>query len=97
VFLVGARDRLEGSVTRQQLEDSFASGRRDDRVSSLVDPSFVHAHPDHPLDVVLDRLAQSGGVLPVVSRSEVRRVEGVITPDTILALDEHRPRRRQSA
>jgi CBS domain-containing protein len=49
-----------------------------------VDGAFVHAHPDHPIDVVLERLWQSGGLLPVVSRSEVRRVQGVITPSSLL-------------
>jgi chloride channel protein, CIC family len=92
VFLVGSRDRLEGSVTRQQLEQWFAAGQRGDAVSS-----FVHAHPDHPLDVVLERLAQSGGVLPVVSRAEARRVEGVITPETILTPDGQRMHARRSS
>jgi len=39
----------------------------------------VHVHPDHALDVVLDRLAQSDGRLPVVSRTDARRQLGVIT------------------
>jgi CIC family chloride channel protein len=95
--LVGTRDRLEGAVTRQQLEEWRASAKGDDPVASLLDASFVHAHPDHPLDVVLERLSQSGGVLPVVSRTEARRVEGVVTPDSILTFDRHRPRNRRSA
>jgi len=44
----------------------------------------VHAHPDHPIDAVLGRLAQSGGVLPVVSRADARRIEGVVTVDGLL-------------
>jgi hypothetical protein len=56
-------------------------------VASLVDASYVHAHPDHPIDVVLDRLAESRGVLPVVSRAEARRVEGVVTTDSLLGGD----------
>ena len=51
---------------------------------SVVGDAFVHAHPDHPIDVVLDRLSESGGVLPVVSRIHARRVEGVITHDSLL-------------
>ncbi len=94
-YLVGTSDRLDGSVTRQQLEAWRASGRADDSIGSLVDGAFVHAHPDHPLDVVLDRLSQSGGVLPVVSRTEARRVEGVVTRDSILPVGDHETRRRE--
>ena len=85
VYLVGTRDRLVGIVTREQLEEWHASERAGDPLASLIEPSFVHAHPDHPIDVVLDRLSESGGVLPVVSRTEARRVEGVVTRDSILA------------
>jgi chloride channel protein, CIC family len=83
-YLVGTSDRLIGTVTRNQLEAWSAAGRSGVPVVSIVADSFVHAHPDHPIDVVLDRLSQSGGVLPVVSRAEVRRVEGVITRDSFL-------------
>jgi hypothetical protein len=33
---------------------------------------------------LLDRLAKNPGLLPVVSRSQVNRVEGVITPQTLV-------------
>ena len=85
VCLVGARARLAGLVTRQQLGDWHASGRASDPIGSLIEPTFVHAHPDHSIDVVLDRLPESGGFLPIVSRTEVRRVEGVVTRDSIMA------------
>jgi CIC family chloride channel protein len=84
-YLIGTRDRLVGIVTREQLEELNASGRASDPVSSVVADSFVHAHPDHPIDVVLERLSESGGLLPVVSRTEAGRVEGVITRDSILS------------
>jgi CBS domain-containing protein len=96
-FLVGTRDRLVGAVTREQLEELGASGRAGDPLSSVVTDSFVHAHPDHPIDVVLERLSESGGVLPVVNRAEARRVEGVITRDGILKVGADRTRRRESA
>jgi CBS domain-containing protein len=83
-YLVGTRDHLEGLVTRAQLEEWRASPRAADRLGSLITDSFVHAHPDHSIDVVLDRLSASGGVLPVVSRKHARRVEGVVTRDTVL-------------
>jgi chloride channel protein, CIC family len=84
VYLVGSRDHLIGTIDQQQLEDASITHRADDTISTIVKDSIVHAHADHPVDIVLDRLAESGGVLPVVSRADVRRVEGVITPASLM-------------
>ena len=83
-YLVGTPDRLAGVVTREQLDEWRASAKADDPLSSVVADSFVHAHPDHSIEVVLERLSESGGVLPVVSRTAAKRVEGIITHDSIL-------------
>jgi CBS domain-containing protein len=91
-FLVGSRDRLLGTITRAQLEAWRSAGKADEPLRSVIDGSFVHAHPDHPLDVVLERLAESDGLLPVVSRTGVQRVEGVITGDTLLGTKRFRAR-----
>jgi chloride channel protein, CIC family len=97
-YLVGTRDRLIGVVTRSQLEKLRDLGRAADRLDSLAPEAFAHAHADHPLDVVLERLADSDGILPVVSRTEIRRVEGVITNDTLLrGRGRRRPRHREPA
>jgi CIC family chloride channel protein len=96
-YLVGARDRIVGAVTREQLEELRASGKANEPLSSVVADSFVHAHPDHAIDVVLERLSESGGVLPVVNRIEARRVEGVITRDSILKIGANRARGTESA
>jgi CIC family chloride channel protein len=47
---------------------------------------FPHAHPDHPVSLVLDRM-RAGGVdtLPVVSRADIHNLEGVVTLARILA------------
>ena len=95
-YLVGTRERLLGSITRGQLEDLRTTGRASDPLHAVVDDAFVHAHPDHPLDVVLERLAEGHGILPVVSRTEARRVEGVITGDSILNVGSELRRRRAS-
>jgi hypothetical protein len=52
----------------------------------------VHVHPDHPLDVVLERFAASGGLLPVVSRAAAQCVEGAISLDDLVV-----PRKRRSS
>jgi CBS domain-containing protein len=48
-----------------------------------MERDVVHAHPDQSLDIVLDRLARSGGILAVVSRANAERVEGVVTADSL--------------
>jgi CIC family chloride channel protein len=83
VYLVGAGTRLSGSVSRSALERWHAS-KPDERLGPLASDAFVHVHPDHPLDVVLDRWFESAGVLPVVSRADARHVEGIITRESIL-------------
>jgi chloride channel protein, CIC family len=91
VYLVGTRDRLVGTVTREQLDELRSSDKAQHPIASVVETAFVHAHPDHPIDIVLERLEESGGVLPIVSREEIHRVEGVVTADSIL------PSRRRRA
>jgi CIC family chloride channel protein len=50
-----------------------------------LDDAFPHVHSDHGLDVALYRMGTSGlKTLPVVSRNDVTRVEGVITLEDIL-------------
>jgi hypothetical protein len=58
--------------------------------------TFVHAHPDHSVDIVLERLAEGRGILPAVSRTEARRVEGVITGGSILNVGNELRGRRAS-
>ena len=89
-YLVGTPDHLLGVVTREQLERWRSSEKSSDPVGAVVDGDFVHVHPDHPLDVVLDRLSETNGLLPVVSRTNIRRVEGIVTPETMLAIRNRR-------
>jgi CIC family chloride channel protein len=51
-------------------------------LETIPDP---HVHPDHALEVVLDRLSQGDGALPVVSRTDARVQLGVITLDSLVA------------
>ena len=81
--LIGTSERLRGVITLEQLASAREAGRGAEHVGSAMDRSFPHVHPDHPLDLVLDRFAESGGLLPVVSRAAAQRVEGVITLDEI--------------
>ena len=55
------------------------SGRPSEPIATLLGAEMVHAHLDHPSETVLERLAQSAGVLPIVSRDDAQRVLGVVT------------------
>jgi chloride channel protein, CIC family len=83
-YLVGADRHLVGVIDFEDLEKAHAAGRGAQLLWAVVDHDFVHAHPDQPIDIVLDRLAQSGGVLPIVSRTDAHHLEGVITLDGLL-------------
>jgi CIC family chloride channel protein len=83
-FLVGRNGTYEGLVSRDSIEQAQRSGRREESVASLLISDPAHVHPDHPFDLVLSRLAQNPGLLPVLSRTDVHHIEGVITPQTLI-------------
>ncbi len=85
---------LRGMLTPAQLQQALAAGRGEETLANLVAPPdeeltaavFPHVHSDHPLDVAMSRLAQSGWkVLPVVSRTNVRELKGTVSLEDILA------------
>ena len=78
-FLVGTPEQLLGIVSAQQLAAAMESGRPSEPIGTLLGAEMVHAHLDHPSETVLERLAQSAGVLPIVSRDDAQRVLGVVT------------------
>jgi CIC family chloride channel protein len=78
-FLVGTPERLVGILSAQQLATALETGRPSTPIGSLLDTEIVHVHPDHPSETVLERLAHSGGLLPVVSRDDAQQVMGVVT------------------
>ena len=81
---VGSKAELHGLVTHNSIEQAVLALKAADPVSSLLLRDFQHVHPDHPLELALQRLKDSPGLLPVVSRSHIHRVEGVITPETLM-------------
>jgi CIC family chloride channel protein len=89
--VVGTLEQMLGVVNAAQLARVSEAGRGHETVGSALEQTFVHVHPDHPLDVVLERLAESPDLLPVVARAGARRVEGMITADS-LAQVARRPR-----
>ena len=97
-------------VSLVQLQSELAQGHEGKTLGAILRKAdhenlradaFPHVHPDHPLDVALRRMAQSGiNVLPVVSRSNVRQLLGVISLSDILrayGVGEHQSKASQPA
>ena len=86
---------LRGILTAEQLQRALKEGRGEETLASLVaapDPRgslaelYPHVHPDHSLDMALRRMAESDlPILPVVSRTNVRQLQGVVSTQDILA------------
>jgi CIC family chloride channel protein len=64
------------------------AARDDDtkKLSAIVDPrNFPHVHADQGLDFALDRMGSSHvDILPVVSRADVHKLEGIVTLRDVL-------------
>ncbi len=71
-------------MSAERLAELMQSGDGSQAIDALIDETDLHAHPDHPVDVVLERLGQSGGLLPIVSRDQAQRVEGVVTSESVV-------------
>ncbi len=78
-WLIGTAERIEGAVSTARVADAMASGQGSEPVRTLLDDALVHAHPDHPSDIVLERLAAGSGMLPILSRDDGARALGVVT------------------
>jgi chloride channel protein, CIC family len=85
MVLVARQGHLLGTVAESRLARSIAEGQGARPVGGVVEmPPVDVVHADHPLDIVIERFARTDGALPVVSRSDATRVEGVITLDSII-------------
>jgi len=83
-FLVGSQRRIAGIVRRHDLEEAASGGTTGIPLAPLLISKWAHVHADHSLELVLQRFRENPGLLPVVSRGEATRVEGVITLEAIL-------------
>jgi CIC family chloride channel protein len=84
-----------GMIPKWELESTIARGGGMKKLAELLGGSAAadseaaaklpHVHPDHAVGIALERMGTSGyNVLPVVSRIDVRRLEGIVTLDDIL-------------
>jgi chloride channel protein, CIC family len=86
-WLVGDDTGIVGVVTRAQLAQSAIEEKDGQRkLSELLDPTyFPHLHSDHALHLALERMSSSHiDILPVVSRANIRQLEGVVTLRDVL-------------
>ena len=79
-WLVTDRRGVVGVINLSRLERELAEGA-DKKLDELVDALvFPHVHPDHGLDLALERMgANQFEILPVVSRADVHKLEGIVT------------------
>jgi CIC family chloride channel protein len=77
-----------GVVSREALEKAESSGGGARRLLEFADPGeFPHVHADHSLTAALDRMgAAQLDLLPVVSRANLGKLEGIITLEGVLTL-----------
>ncbi len=86
---------LWGMIRKWELESALAQGEGAKKLAQFLGGAFPdrphraeelpHVHSDQGVDVALERMGRSGyNVLPVVSRSNVRQLEGIVTLDDIL-------------
>jgi chloride channel protein, CIC family len=83
-FLVRLRPSEWAMVTREGLATCLDDGKGEATVRSLVGSNrLAHLHPDLPLDAALRHLHEAP-LLPVVSRADFRKLEGVISQEDVL-------------
>jgi chloride channel protein, CIC family len=77
---------IVGMISLETLEKALADGGVTRTLSELIDPlEFPHLHTDHSLTIALERLGASHlDALPVVSRANVHKLEGIVALEDVL-------------
>lgn len=77
-----------GIVALRTLREASSQDGGARKLMEFVDiESFPHVHSDHPLNVALERFgSEQLDVLPVVSRADVHKLEGIVTLNDVLAV-----------
>ena len=85
-WLVSDRQGLVGVVNLSTLAREAAEGPDEQKLAQLLrEPVFPHVHPDQGLDLALERMGENQlELLPVVSRADVHKLEGVVTLRDVL-------------
>jgi len=85
---VSDKPGIVGVVGRATLEKVLSEGGGDRTLEQFTNErEFPHLHVDHALSVALDRLGATHlDALPVVSRADIHKLEGVVTLQDVLNL-----------
>jgi CIC family chloride channel protein len=85
-FLVADEGNVIGVLTRLKLEAELQGNGTDKKLTDLIGSlEFPHVHIDHALHVALERMSESHlDLLPVVSRADVHKLEGIVTLRDVL-------------
>jgi CIC family chloride channel protein len=75
-----------GIVSMAALEKATADGLSNSKLMDLIeDKEFPHLHSDQSLTVALERMGAAGlDALPVVSRADVHKLEGIVALQDVL-------------
>jgi len=85
LFLVYLRPTGWSSITRDRLQRFASEGKGEMTLGSLLPPQRLpYLHPDYPLEMAL-RYVHQTPLVPVVSRADLRKLEGVISSEDVLA------------
>jgi chloride channel protein, CIC family len=85
---VSDENGVVGVLNLHVLERAVADGGGTQLLREFVNQQeFPHVHPDHPLSLALERMGVIRvDALPVVSRANVHKLEGIITLKDVLAI-----------
>lgn len=85
-FLVADEGSIVGVLSRSNLEAALAGNGTEKKLSDLISSlEFPHVHSDHALHVALERMSEARlDLLPVVSRADVHKLEGIVTLSDVL-------------
>ena len=85
---VSDKPGVVGVVSRTALERIASDGGGTETLEKFaMEAEFPHLHSDHALSVALERLGSSRlDALPVVSRADVHKLEGIVTLQDVLNL-----------
>jgi CIC family chloride channel protein len=77
-------ERFEGMISKMELDRALSEGRAW-LIPAPASEQAPHVHSDHTLDVVLHRMGAAGlKTLPVISRKDVHKLEGIVTIEDVL-------------
>ena len=85
---VSDKQGLIGVLSFGKLQQAATADPEPKRLEELIDGlDFPHLHVDHPLSLALERMgAFQVNALPVVSRANIHKLEGIVTLKDVLAL-----------